>query len=255
MPAGFGTALWPRDSGSTMDESPAGDGRADGERADGEATGRHAVIPRRWARYYLENAPSLVWLLFANVAGVFVGFFFYLSVEEPALASVDTLAWPVYMDSPVATLLMALALATLLPNLGRRLDDAPANLVLAYLYTISFVWLVETGLWTALALNLHVGLYFPDLWRYFGVLVTHLLFVPEAYFLPHFGTTTPGALGLALVLALGNDLVDYGFGLHPPLRYEPSLVLVAGSVATSVLAVALAARAFPRLGTDAGSTP
>jgi uncharacterized membrane protein YpjA len=229
-----------------MDESPGGDGRA-----DGDATDRRAVIPRRWARYYLENAPSLLWLIFANVAGVFVGFFFYLSVEEPALASVDTLAWPVYMDSPVATLLMALALATLLPNLGRRLDAAPANVVLAYLYTISFVWLVETGLWTALALNLHVGLYYPDIWRYFGVLVTHLLFVPEAYLLPHFGTTTRGALGLALALALGNDLVDYGFGLHPPLRYEPGLVLVAGSVATSVLAVALAARAFPRLGADA----
>jgi uncharacterized membrane protein YpjA len=236
-----------------MDESPVGD-----ERAEGGATGRHAVIPRRWARYYLENAPSLCWLVFANVAGVFVGVFFYLET----LPEVDTLAWPIYMDSPVATLLMALALATLLPNLGRRLDAAPANLVLAYLYTISFVWLVETGLWLALALNLHFGLYYPDVWRYFGVLVTHLLFIPEAYLLPHFGRTTPGALALALALALGNDLVDYGFGLHPPLRYETGalfsagglttsgVVLAVGSVVTSVVAVALAARAFPRLATD-----
>ncbi|WP_123534974.1 DUF1405 domain-containing protein [Halosimplex salinum] len=217
-----------------MDRSLAGEGRRD-------------VIPRRWARYYLENAPSLVWLIFANVAGIFVGFFFYLSVESPALADVDTLLWPLYMDSPVATLLMALALATLLPNLGRRLDSAPSNLVLAYLHTITFVWLVETGMWTALALNLHVGLYFPDLWRYFGVLVTHVLFIPEAYLLPHFGHTTRGALGLALALALFNDVLDYGFGLHPPLRYDPGPVLVAGSVATSVLAVGLAAHAFGRL--------
>jgi uncharacterized membrane protein YpjA len=212
-----------------------------------DGAGRNAVIPREWARYYLENAPSLVWLIFANVAGIFVGFFFYLSVESPALAAVDTLLWPLYMDSPVATLLMALVLATLLPNLGRRLDAAPSNLVLAYLHTITFVWLVETGIWTALALNLHVGLYFPDLWRYFGVLVTHLLFVPEAYLLPHFGYTTRGALGLALALALVNDLLDYGFGLHPPLRYDPGPVLVVGSVATSLLAVGLAAHAFGRL--------
>jgi len=203
---------------------------------------RADVVPRQWARYYLENAPSLVWLVFANVAGIFVGIFFYL----PTLPDVETLAWPLYMDSPVATLLMALALATLLPNLGRRLDDAPTNLVLAYLHTITFVWLVETGLWTALALNLHVTLYFPDLWRYFGVLVTHLLFVPEAYLLPHFGETTRGALVLALALALVNDVLDYGFGLHPPLRYDPGLVLVAGSVATSLLAVGLAAHAFGR---------
>ena len=204
---------------------------------------RTDVIPRPWARYYLENAPSLLWLVFANVAGIFVGIFFYLAT----LPAIETLAWPLYMDSPVATLLMALTLATLLPNLGKRLDHAPTNLVLAYLHTITFVWLVETGLWTALALNLHVGLYFPDLWRYFGVLVTHLLFVPEAYLLPHFGSTTKGALGLALLLALVNDVLDYGFDLHPPLRYDPGLVLVVGSVATSLLAVGLAAHAFGRL--------
>ncbi|WP_459193349.1 DUF1405 domain-containing protein [Halosimplex sp. J119] len=210
--------------------------------------GRSEAIPRRWARYYLENAPSLVWLIFANVAGIFVGVYFYLET----LPEVETLAWPLYMDSPVATLLMALALATLLPNLGRRLDAAPTNLVLAYLQTIAFVWLVETGLWTALALNLHVTLYFPDTWRYFGVLITHLLFIPEAYLLPHFGRTTPGALGLALALALVNDVLDYGFGLHPPLRYEAGVVLIAGSVATSLLAVGLAAHAFERLPADRG---
>ncbi|MFB6140457.1 MAG: DUF1405 domain-containing protein [Halosimplex sp.] len=219
-----------------MDGSFGGEGRTD-------------VIARRWARYYLENAPSLLWLIFANVAGIFVGFYFYLSVESPALTDVNTLVWPFYMDSPVATLLMALTLATLLPNLGRRLDSAPVNRVLAYLQTVTFVWLVETALWLALALNLHFGLYYPDLWRYFGVLITHLLFVPEAYLLPHFGATTRGALGLALGLALFNDVLDYGFGYHPPLRYDPGLVLIVGSVAISVLAVWLAARAFPRLST------
>lgn len=235
-----------------MERLPTGDRRVD-------------VLPRRWARYYLENTPSLVWLVFANVAGVFVGFFFYLSVGTPALENVDTLLWPLYMDSPVATLLMALALATLLPNLGRRLDDAPTNVVLAYLHTVTFVWLVETGLWTALALNLQVGLYFPDLWRYFGVLATHLLFVPEAYFLPHFGETTPGALVFALVFALANDVLDYGIGLHPPLRYETGAVLAPGglttsglvltvsSVGTSLLAVGLAAHAFGRLSAADGT--
>jgi uncharacterized membrane protein YpjA len=208
---------------------------------------RSELVRRQWARYYLENAPSLTWLIFANVAAIFVGVHFYL----PTLPDVDTFLWPLYMDSPVAVLLMALSLATLLPNLGRRLDSVPTNRVLAYLHTITFVWLVETGLWTALALNLDVGAYFPDAWNYFGVLSTHLLFIPEAYLIPHYGKTTRGALATALVLVLANDIVDYGFGYHPPLRYEleetVGIVLVAGSVLTSLAAVALAARGFDRL--------
>jgi uncharacterized membrane protein YpjA len=211
---------------------------------------RSEAIPRRWARYYLENAPSLVWLVFANVAAVFVGVHFYL----PTLPEVETLLWPLYMDSPVAVLLAALSLATLFANLGNRLDEAAQNRVLAYLHTLAFVWLVKTGLWTGLALNLHVGAYFPDPWNYFGVLVTHLLFVPQAYLLPHYGKTTRGALATALVLVVVNDVLDYGLWLadlapayHPPLRYEPGLVLIVGTVAVSLLSVGLAARAFERL--------
>jgi uncharacterized membrane protein YpjA len=217
--------------------------------SDGRTVGR-GPIPRQAAAYYLENAPSLVWLVFANVAAVFVGIHFYL----PSLPDVDTLLWPLYVDSPVAVGLMALSLATLLPSLGRPLDEVAHNRVLAYLHTVTFVWLVKTGLWTALALNLHVSLYFPDTWNYFGVLATHLLFVPEGYLVPHYGRTTQGALATALVLALGNDLFDYGLWLaglgpayHPPLRYEPGAPLVLATVAVSVLSVALAARAFPRL--------
>ena len=212
--------------------------------------GRRSPVPRRWARYYLENAPSLVWLVFANVAAVFVGIHFYL----PSLPAVETLLWPLYMDSPVAVGLMALSLATLLPNLGRPLDAVPHNRVLAYLHTFAFVWLVKTGLWTALALNLNVSLYFPDTWNYFGVLVTHLLFVPEASLAPHYGATTRGALAAALVVALGNDALDYGLlllglgpGYHPPLRYEPGVGFAAATVLISVASVALAARAFERL--------
>ena len=218
---------------------------------DAFGDGRRSPIPRKWARYYLENAPSLVWLIFANVAAVFVGIHFYL----PDLPGIDTFLWPLHMDSPVAVGLMALSLATLLPNLGNRLDDAAQNRVLAYLHTIAFVWLVKMGLWTALALNLEVSLYFPNAWNYFGVLVTHLLFIPEAYLAPHYGKTTRGALATALVLALGNDVFDYaGVFLdgippyHPRLLYEPGLVLVVGTVLISVLSVGLAARAFPRLG-------
>lgn len=222
------------------------------------------MIPERWAQYYLGNPPSLVWLLFANVVGVLVGVRYYVETMPP----VSTFAWPLYADSPTAVFLALLSLTTLLPNLGYRLRDAPMNLPLAYLHTLAFVWLVKYGLWTALVLNLQFSAYYPELWAYFGILITHLLFVGEAYLIPNYGETTRGALVISLVLLLFNDFVDYWIGdffgcvlinsnglvgnplgrcdLYPPLRVDPGVVLPLLTVALSVLSVALAAHSFDR---------
>lgn len=213
------------------------------------------MIPDRWAQYYLGNPPSLVWLLFANVMGVLVGVRYYIET----MPAVFTFAWPLYADSPTAVFLGALSIATLLPNLGRRLQDAPMNLPLAYLHTLAFVWLIKYGLWTALVLNLQFSAYYPELWAYFGILITHLLFVGEAFLIPKYGATTRGALLFSLVLLLCNDFVDYWAGgffgcvlgdplgrcvLYPPLRVDPGVVLPLLTVALSVLSVALAAHSF-----------
>lgn len=219
-------------------------------------------LPARYAREYLERAPSLVWLVAANVAFTVVGVRFYV---DRGLAGVSTFLWPLFMDSPAATALAALSFATLLPNLGRRLEDAPANRPLAYLHTLAFVWLVKYGLWTAVALNVGFRAYFPDPFAYFGVIVTHLFFAGQALLIPYYGHTTRGALGLALGLALLNDLLDYGFLLsefldhgllaglgaayHPPLRYEPGAGLAVATVLLSVLATLSAVYLFPRYGT------
>lgn len=205
------------------------------------------MIPERYAKYYLENAPSLLWLLLFNVAAILVGVRFYVET----LPAVSTFLWPLYADSPVAVFLMTASLVTLLSNLGNPLEEAPQNRVLAYVHTLAFVWLVKFGLWTIVALNVGVSAYYPDVWGYWGIIITHLAFVVEAYLVPHYGRTTRGALLFALALALSNDLVDYGFGLHPPLRYEPQFALAVASVGLSLLAVVLAHRAFERLDPDA----
>jgi uncharacterized membrane protein YpjA len=210
-------------------------------------------VPERHAAYYLGNAPSLVWLLVVNAVAFLVGVAFYATATEPhgyRLSEVATLLYPVYADSPTAVALATLSLATLLPNLGRPLSAAPVNRPLAYLHTLAFAWLVKYGLWTVGALLLRVDLYAAGpgaLWAFWGISLTHLLFLVEAYLLPHVGRTSRGALVAALGLLLCNDALDYGLGLHPPLRYEPGLALVALTVACSVLAVWLAARAFDRL--------
>lgn len=204
---------------------------------------KRGPLPRRVARYYLSNAPSLFALLLFNAVLTLVGIRYYVET----MPAVGTFLWPLYADSPTATALMLLSLATLLPFLGRSLDDVPANRPLAYLHTFAFVWLVKMGLWTAVALHLRFGLYFPAPRDYFGVVVTHLGFVAEALVIPHYGRTTRGALGAALLLALGNDVLDYGFGYAPPLRYDPGATLAAATVAVSVCSVALAAVFMERL--------
>ncbi|WP_058365692.1 DUF1405 domain-containing protein [Haloparvum sedimenti] len=217
---------------------------------------RESAVRRRvrdaFAEVLLGDARSL-----AAVVG-FTAFMFLVGVRYyvATMPGVPTALWPLYADSATAVALATLALVTLFPLLAldRPVTEPPASRPLAYLHTLAFVWLVKYGLWPLVSLNLAVGTYLaaPDaLVYYWGVLGTHLLFVGLALLLPAVGRTTRGALALALGLSLANDLLDYGFGYHPPLQYEPGLVLPAATVALSLFATWVASRSFRRL--DAAS--
>jgi len=205
--------------------------------------GRATPVPRSVARAYLLAGPNLVALLCINGLALLVGIRFYVA----DLPAVPTALWPLFADSPTAVFLAMLSLATLLPAVGEHFESVPDTRPAAYLHTLAFVWLVKTGLWTVVALTLGFDRYFPAPWDYFGIVFTHLAFLVEAFLIPHYGRTSRGALALALVVALANDALDYGYGLHPPLRYDPGLTLAAASLGLSVLAVLLAARSFPKL--------
>lgn len=205
------------------------------------------LLSDRAVEEYLGSGPTLVWLLVVNATAFLVGIRFYVET----MPSVPTFLWPLYGDSPMALALATLSLATLLPALGSRVLDTPMNRPLAYLHTLSFVWLVKYGVWTAIALNLRPELYFGfdarALYDYWFIIGTHLLFVLEAVAIARIGRTTRGALGFALVALLANDVFDYWFGFHPPLRYTPELVLPAVTVALSFGTVLLAGRVFAPL--------
>ncbi|WP_318568944.1 DUF1405 domain-containing protein [Salinigranum marinum] len=209
-----------------------------------------ALVPERYVQEYLGNGPSLVTFLALNASAFLVGVSFYVH-SDPSLADLPTFLYPLFGDSPTALALVTLSMATLLPNLGRPVRDAPTNRPLAYLHTLAFVWLVKYGLWTGVALSLRPDLYVgfsgAALWDYWGITLTHLGFVLEAFLIPHYGRTTRGALAFALVALLVNDVFDYGFGYYPPLRYEPGAVLVVVTLALSVFSVAVAARVFDRI--------
>ncbi|MFA9517095.1 DUF1405 domain-containing protein [Halopenitus sp. H-Gu1] len=205
-------------------------------------------IREAFARELLGDPRSLTSVLAICAVGILVGGRYYVAT----MASVPTLLWPLYADSPMALALAMLALATLLPTVGAGEDviEAPVNRPLAYLHTLAFVWLVKYGLWPLAALHIRPELYLgaPNaLISYWGILLTHLAFVGLALLLPAIGRTTRGALALAMGLSLLNDVVDYGFGYHPPLHYEPGFALPTATVVAGVFAVALAARSFRRL--------
>lgn len=215
---------------------------------------------RRWrdrvAREVLSDAWSVGWLLLVWALAFLVGVRFYVE----SLPAIPTALWPLYADSPVAVALAALSLATVLPFVAgparRPVTAVPTNRALAYLHTLAFVWLVKYGIWPAFALNRHPELYLGatgSLWDYWGIVVTHLLFALFALLIPAYGRTTRGALATALGFLLVNDVVDYWFGFHPPLRYEPGVILPTVTVLLSLSAVLLAAKSFAGWGTDAAA--
>jgi len=206
---------------------------------------RTLLVPEQYAKLYLESPTTLCLLLLANVTTVLVGTDFY--VQRGTMEQISPLLWPFYTDSPGAAFLMALSLATMLPNLGSRLSDAPQNRPLAYLHTFAFVWLVKYGLWAVIAVSLQIDAYADVGWRFVATQFVHLLFVLQAYLLPHYGRTTRDALAAALAVSLLDVVLDYGFDLHPPLRYEVGVVLPVITLGLSVFAVVAAALSFRRL--------
>ncbi len=188
----------------------------------------------------------------------FTGFMFVVGAGyyAPTAGDVPVWLWPLYADSAVAVALGGVVLLRIVPTVrsGDRLTtDAPVSRPLAYLHTLAFVWLVQFGLWPLISLNLAFGAYVaaPDAWIYYwGVLGTHLCFVGLALLFPAFGRTTRGALATALALVAINVVVDYGFGYHPPLLYEPGWPLAGATLALGVGSVWLAARSFGRLDED-----
>ena len=182
-----------------------------------------------------------------------VGAWYY----APTADEVPVGLWPVYADSAAAVALGGAVLASVATTVrrgGSVTADAPTSRGLAYLQTIAFVWLVQFGVWPLVSLNLAFSEYVAasDAWLYYwGVVGTHLLFVGLALLFPAFGRTTPGALATALALGVANVVVDYGFGYHPPLLYEPGAGLAVATLVIAVGSVALASRSFRRLGDDA----
>lgn len=171
----------------------------------------------------------LVWLVvLANLAGTAFGFWFYgfqFTITEPVM-------WPFVPDSPMATLFIALSLASW--KLGYA-DRVP------WLHALAFFGCIKLGAWTPVVL-LAFPVEYPGgslaalgfvgfLWEYglYGFLVgSHLAMVVEAFLIHRYASFSAGAVAVATAWYTLNDVLDYlvpviGEPTHTILNAEPFL--------------------------------
>lgn len=166
----------------------------------------HSSVPDRESLpWYVAPVPRaiedlglrLAWFVVAiNLVGTAFGFWYYrfqFSVEP-------LLAWPVVPDSPVATLFIALSIASW--KLGNSRE---------WLNMLAFFGCLKLGFWTP-----YVLLVFQDgfmastpTWLYWFLFFSHLAMTVEGFVIYRYSDFPVWAVAVALAWYGFNDLVDY----------------------------------------------
>lgn len=146
----------------------------------------------------LENvAFRYVWVIVAiNLVGTAFGFWYYTA----QLSRTPMEMWIFVPDSPVATLLIALALAAW--ALGRAND---------YLTAMAFIGNIKLGLWTPYSLVIYADAFleFTPTPMYAFLIVSHLGMVIQAFVLHRITDFPVKAIGIATVWYTVDLLMDY----------------------------------------------
>jgi uncharacterized membrane protein YpjA len=214
----------------------------DGSVPDREALPRYvAPVPRA-----VENLGlRLAWLVVAaNLAGTVFGFWYYRFQFglEPVLA------WPFVPDSPLATLFIALSIASW--KLGNSRE---------WLNALAFFGCLKLGLWTPYTLLVFQEAFLATtpLWLYLFLFFSHLAMAVQAFVLHRYAEFPVWAVAVALAWYGLNDLVDYfipvvGTYHHTTLPVQPIVdgvirhvspahqLVAAGALALTLLATFLA---------------
>ncbi|WP_049889364.1 DUF1405 domain-containing protein [Natronolimnohabitans innermongolicus] len=204
------------------------------------------------------------WLVVAiNLAGTVFGFWYYSGQFSETPAAM----WPWIPDSPMATLLIALAIAAW--KLGHELP---------WLTALAFFGNIILGLWTPYTLLVFHETYLAqtDFLMYQFLFWSHLAMVVQAFVLHRITDFPVWGVAVALVWYTSNVIVDYFIpvlegphGVHhtsiPVSQTEPMFlgadalgVVAAGEVTFTLLAVFLAlairVKKFERGAVDPGSS-
>jgi len=173
------------------------------------------------------NRFFLLFLIFANLAGFFVGLHYYWE----QLIESSPLLWIVIIDSPLSVLLFAVV--CVLMYFGKEQPEL--------LKFLACVYVIKYGLWTMLAISLYWGNYvgFED--QVTGVINFFLHFgmvVEGAVLAPRISVTKYNTV-IVLMLALANDFFDYFLGTVTRIPETYVNFLALESFVASVLIVFL----------------
>ena len=212
-----------------------------------------SVPDRETLPWYVAPIPAIIedlglrlaWLVVAvNLAGTAFGFFYYRFQFglEPLLA------WPFVPDSPVATLFIALSIASW--KLGESRE---------WLNALAFFGCLKLGLWTPYTLLVFRDAFLAStpLWLYLFLFFSHLAMAVQAFVIYRYSEFPVWAVALALAWYGCNDLVDYfvpvvGTYHHTAIPVQPIVdgviehvtpahqLLAAGALALTLLATFLA---------------
>jgi len=185
-----------------------------------------APVPER-----LENLGlRLAWAVVAvNLLGTAFGFWYY----RLQFGETPTVMWPFVPDSPLATLLFALAVASWKLGSTRQ-----------WLLVLAFVGNIVLGLWTPFTLLVFRAEFptSPPMWQF--LFWSHLAMVVQAFVLHRIGDFSVRGIAIAALWYGGNLVVDYFVpvvGDHPhhtTLPVEPNDAVALGATAHDVAAAA-----------------
>jgi uncharacterized membrane protein YpjA len=218
-----------------------------GRLLDGRLPNREA-LPRYVAPVpeAIENLGlRLAWLVVAvNLAGTVFGFWYY----RFQFALEPVLAWPFVPDSPLATLFIALSIASW--KLGNSRE---------WLNALAFFGCLKLGLWTPYTLLVFRESFLATtpLWLYLFLFFSHLAMAVQAFVIHRYAEFPVWAVAVALAWYGCNDLVDYfipvvGTYHHTTLPVQPIVdgaiehvvpahqLVAAGALALTLLATFLA---------------
>ena len=218
-----------------------------------------SVLERTQLPWYLRLIPAqlerwasdhLGWIILVNLLGTAFGFWYYgVRVWPPGvtwqLAREPIVMWPFVPDSPLATLLFALALFGILRGRARPT-----------LVALGFIGSLKLGLWTPFVLLVFSEAFLATTApaMYLFLLVSHLGMALQALLLVRLAPFGVRAVSLAVGWYLLNDVVDYflpivGRPHHTALPLADGTpiygatvlqVAAAGAVSITVLATVLA---------------
>lgn len=187
----------------------------------------------------MDKMKIIFWgIVSANIIGAAYGFIFYYGAELAHAATHAPQLLLFIPDCPLFSLLFAIAL--ILVYYKKKLN---------WFYFLAAAGAMKYGFWTVFVLFYYSQFYFTPAhsFMYSVLFVTHLGLLIQPVLLGGRVCSTINGLAVAAGFLLLSDVIDYVFGVYPPLPASATGFMFPASVVMSIVFVMLAFVMFRRL--------